>query len=144
MYERISRYEEKSFKRKKKLRESFNREMRKSYVSYRLPKPILDKTRLAKRSSIDSTNLNKMGDGQKKIENRVFLLRDKKSERMKYVSKNRNVKKINYDPTTPDNYDLYCKLYTLMVEESTLKGLWMAYEYSEKKKIEIYVKNLIK
>ena len=130
VYSRTLTYEEKSLKRKRKIRESFNREMRKSNVSYRLPKRTVDKAHLAKRSLSDSTYRYKMGDGHEKIENRVFFLGDKTSKRMKYTSKNRNDKKNDYDMVTADNYDLFCKLYTLMVVASTSKGC-QDYEYYE-------------
>ena len=121
-YSRTLTYEEKSLKRKRKIRESFDRQMRKTNVSYRLPKGNVDKARFAKRSLSDSTNKYKMGDGHEKIENRVFFLGDKTSKKMKYSSKNRNDKKNDYDMVTADNYDLFCKLYTLMVVTSTSKG----------------------
>ena len=121
-YTRTLTYEEKSLKRKRKIRESFDRQMRNPNVSYRLPKGAANKASLAKRSLSDSTNKYKMGDGHEKIENRVFFLGDKTSKRMKYTSKNRNEKKNDYDMVTADNYDLYCKLYTLMVVASTTKG----------------------
>ena len=95
-YSRTLTYEEKSLKRKRKIRESFDRQMRKTNVSYRLPKGNVDKARLAKRSLSDSTNKYKMGDGHEKIENRVFFLGDETSKRMKYNSKNRNDKKNDY------------------------------------------------
>ena len=130
VYSRTLTYEEKSLKRKRKIRESFDRQMRKTNVSYRLPKGNVDKARFAKRSLSDSTNKYKMGDGHEKIENRVFFLGDKTSKKMKYSSKNRNDKKNDYDMVTADNYDLFCKLYTLMVVTSTSKG-FQYYEYSE-------------
>ena len=146
VYSRTLTYEEKSLKRKRKIRESFNRQMRKTNVSYRLPKRTVDKARLAKRSLSDSTNKYKMGDGHEKIENRVFFLGDETSKRMKYNSKNRNDKKNDYGMVTGDNYDLFCKLYTLMVVSSTLKGC-QDYEYSElfkRKKVNCRFENRLK
>ena len=97
--------------------------MGKTYIKYRTPRRIKNRTRLPRRNSIDSTNSLKMGHGYEKMEGRAFLLEDKKSDRIKHVYKNRDSTKNNYDMATPDNYDLFCKLYTLMVVAPTLKGV---------------------
>ena len=110
-----SSYEEKSFERRRKPRKSLNRETSKTYVNYKVQKRNIDKSHLSRRNSIDSTNSLRMGNDYEKRKRRTFLLGDKKSERMKYVSKNRNAKKINYDVTSSDNYELFCKIYTMMV-----------------------------
>ena len=109
--------------RERNFRQSLNRETGKTYISYRTPRRIKNQTRFPIRNSIDSTSSLKLGNDDEKKESKVFLLGGKKSEKVKHVSKNRDRRKNYYDMATQDNYDLFCKLYTLMVVAPTSKGL---------------------